>query len=199
MDLTTRVLAAVALFTISAPVFAADIRIEASPCANQVHVKLTDARLSDVLKRLADQMQFTLKFDPDSDTQVTFERRADPTTVLRELLNGGNFLQINEPRESCEGQPAIAQVWVLPRGEAVPYLTYIPEPKGVTLQPFNRNAVAPEVAPSPRGTRRSMSEADWQQMKQDYKDGRIAGDPETGKPIPIEEYRARIKQKEESQ
>lgn len=170
----------------------AEIRVDASPCVQEITVRANDALVSDVLKRMADKMQFTLKFDPASDQRVSIQRTATIDVMLHDLLNGKNFMQLNDVRAECDGKIATTQVWVLPRGEAVPYLTYEPEPEGRKLEPFAKAEKLPETLPPPRGVKRSMSEKEWQQMKQDYKVGKIAADPETGKPIPVEEYRKKI-------
>jgi hypothetical protein len=167
--------------------------VEGEPCEKELHVKADQQPLSEILVAMSDHIGYVLKFDPGSDAIVSIDRRASALTMLRELLSGKNMIAMEAPDPDCDGRSTITLVKVLPRGEDAPYIYHEPPKNAARAAMAIRPAdnIAETAPPPPKATRNAMSEAEWQKMKEDYKAGKIAADPQTGKPISIEEYRRR--------
>jgi hypothetical protein len=159
------------------------LHVDAKPCAETVALRAEQVPLRQVLERLAETLSFRLQSPLALDEQVTLTRRASPEKLLEELLRGKNVAVQTEPAARCGGASVVTTVWVMPAGEA-PSASAGAAP---SVSPAATAQAGPYVRPErPRGTRKRMSEAEWQQMKEDYKAGRIKADPETGLPVPVE-------------
>lgn len=145
-------------------------------CAERIHVSASGAKLSDVLKTMADRLGFTLRFAARRDPVVDFSREADAETILRELTAGQNLLAVHRPDEQC-GRNVISEVELLASGDAVARFEYIPHANETSrAAPLPRE----QRQPLPEGSRRRLSDAEWQKMKDDLATGRATYDPETG-------------------
>lgn len=168
--------------TLSAPV----VELEGGPCAKTVRLRATEAPLGEVLQKLADTLGFQLKAKVKLTEAVSLDRNDSPELLLKHLMRGNNLVLQTGPSAACAGQSVVTNVWVLPVGEEGPTLANsdtspLPGVEGVGAQ---LRPIEPPP-PRPRGSRKRMSEADWQQMKQDYKDGKMQADPQTGLPVPV--------------
>jgi hypothetical protein len=103
----------VLLTGISAP--AEEIHIN-SDCRSGVHLVAREARLSDILKRLARTLDFELRFESQSDPLVTVDAAYQPGELLVRLAPSANvsMMQADDPR--CPQRQRVVKVWVLPDG-----------------------------------------------------------------------------------
>lgn len=178
---------AVMLCLVSGSAAAGAVEVDAPRCAEVIRVRAQDAALGEVLARVAGAMGFRLDARVELTEKVTLDRKAPPERLLKNLLQGRNLVIHTDPSKACGGKERITTVWVLPVGQDAS-----PRPAAPAASP---NRPAPQAAgqlppgsrhPRPRGTRKNMSEEEWQQMKKDYQAGRVKADPETGKPVPVE-------------
>ena len=173
----------------AAGALAGTVEVNAGRCADAIHIKAQDAPLGDVLARMSGAMGFRLDASVDLSERVTLDRKGPPARLLKNLLLGKNLVIRTAASKACGGQERIETVWVLPAGQDVPRRAASESPQATpSVQPSTE---APEARPArrherPRGTRKSMSDEEWQQMKKDYKAGKIKADPETGKPVPVQ-------------
>lgn len=163
------------------------VEVEGAPCAEVIRVRAHDATLGEVLAKVAGAMGFRLDAKVALAEKVTFDRKGPPERLLKSLLQGRNLVIQTDPVKACGGKEHITTVWVLPVGEDAPRRAAAP----AEAQPATPAAQASGATPvrrheRPRGTRKNMTEEEWQKMKQDYKAGKVKADPETGKPVPVE-------------
>jgi hypothetical protein len=179
------------LFTgllIPVAVQAQSLNLDAAPCAKTIRIDAQDVPLGEVLQRLSGSLDFRLHAKVELPEPVTIRRSDTPEALLKHLMQGRNLVMESAPNKKCAGRDTLATVWVLPAGEAVPRLESGPQPAGrpPVIQEagdVEYRALRPE---RPRGTRKRMSEEEWQKMKEEYKAGRIKADPETGLPVPVD-------------
>jgi hypothetical protein len=184
-------LGAIVLGLLAGGADAGAVEVDAPRCGEVIHVRAQDAPLGEVLAKVAGAVGFRLDAKVELAGKVTLDRKGPPERLLKELLQGRNLVIHADPSKACGGKERITTVWVLPVGQDGPPRAATPgaspdasAPQAAgQLPPGSRNA-------RPRGTRKSMSEEEWQQMKQDYKAGKVKADPETGKPVPVEQEEA---------
>lgn len=167
----------------------APLQIDAQPCAERIHIRAQDVPLADVLTGLSKAMGFRLDAKVDLTERVTLERRDTPEALLKQLLQKRNLVVQTHASANCEGRETLKVVWILPAGQDAPRPAAAPaealesqaqsEAPAGPARPLGRHE-------RPRGTRRSMSEEEWKKMKEDWKDGKVKADPETGRPVPAE-------------
>jgi len=103
----------------SPAVQAGEIRINGSHCSSEIRLVARDTRLSEVLTRLAQALDFRLDFGSDSDPVVTVvDTERQPQDLVMQLTPSGNvsMTQGRDPR--CNGRQRILQVWVLPNRQS---------------------------------------------------------------------------------
>jgi len=100
-----------------APAIAEEVRISGNDCGSEVHLVARDARLSDVLKRLATALDFQLSFNSESDPLVSVDaiRSAIDLVVRFAPMENLSIIQARNPR--CLQHQRIVKVWVLPKGQ----------------------------------------------------------------------------------
>jgi hypothetical protein len=98
------------------PVYAADVRITHARCAAEVRIVARDAPLSAILEKLANVLDFQLRFDSESDPHVTLDGSERAEALPARLGPSENVSVMLERDPRCAGQQRIAKVWVLPRG-----------------------------------------------------------------------------------
>jgi len=110
----TALILGIGCLVIGTPSRADEIRISGSRCSNEVHVVARDARLSAVLKQLAEVLDFKLRVDSDNDPLVDIDAVRRPRDLIMRLapLENVSMTQGRDPK--CRNQPRILQVWVLP-------------------------------------------------------------------------------------
>lgn len=99
---------------------AEEIRISADRCSPEVHLVARDAHVSAILKRLAERLQFRLRFASAEDPLLSIDTRRQLYDLLVRLAPTGNLAMIMErirddPR--CPDHLRILEVWVLPKGQ----------------------------------------------------------------------------------
>lgn len=130
---------------------AEEIRISADRCSSEVHLVARDAHVSAILKRLAERLQFQLRFDSADDPLLSIDTRRQPDDLLVRLAPTGNLVMImmqirDDPR--CPDQLRILEVWVLPKGQE-------DQPRPATAAP---QAMPPQ--PTPEQARPAQEETD---------------------------------------
>jgi len=98
----------------------AAVYLDAKPCAEEVHLKVEDAPLSEVLSRMSRDLGFHLDTQVQLTELVTIDRTGAPARLLKRLLKDRNLVVHTQANPSCGGRESIASVWVLPAGAAVP-------------------------------------------------------------------------------
>jgi hypothetical protein len=97
---------------------AQQIEVTAAKCAAEVRLVARDAPLSEVLARLARELDFQLRFEAHADPRITFDASRKPDELLR-LIAPGENIAITQTRDpGCGGRKRVAKVWVLPSGTA---------------------------------------------------------------------------------
>jgi hypothetical protein len=106
-----------AIVLLSAPVaLAEDIRITGRDCTSRVHLVARDAHVSVVLKRMAEALDFQLRYDAENDPVVSLDADLQPGDLLARLLPFGNISMTQARNPRCPHQQRILNVWVLPKG-----------------------------------------------------------------------------------
>jgi hypothetical protein len=106
-----------AIVLLSAPVaLAEDIRITGRDCTSRVHLVARDAHVSLVLKRLAEALEFQLRYDAENDPIVSLNADLQPGDLVARLLPLGNVSMTQARNPRCPHQQRILNVWVLPKG-----------------------------------------------------------------------------------
>jgi hypothetical protein len=97
--------------------FADVININGGDCAPAIRLVARDARLSDVLKRLAQTLDFQLRFESENDPLVSINTNREPSELVAVLAPSENISleQARNPR--CPSRERIVKVWVLPKGQ----------------------------------------------------------------------------------
>jgi hypothetical protein len=107
-------LAAATLFA-NPSALAEEIRISGGDCTSGMHLIARDAHFSDILKRLAQALDFQLSFESESDPLINVDATMQPGDFLARLAPDANIsaTQVSDPR--CPHQQRILKLWVLPR------------------------------------------------------------------------------------
>jgi hypothetical protein len=161
------------------------LTVDATRCASRIRIEADQVPLGDVLQRLSTDMGFRLVARTELTERVSRDLSGAPEDVLKRLMQGRNLVVDSNPDAKCGGRQTLTTIWVLPAGQAVDRAAGAPQgPVGVeSTQASVPQQVRP---PRPRGTRRRMSDAEWQQMKKDYMAGKVKADPKTGLPVPVD-------------
>jgi len=101
---------------LAGPADSAEIRIEPGTCATGLHLAARDAPLFDVLRKLADVLDFQLQFDCHSESRVNIDATLPPSQLVARLspVDSTIVSEIRDPR--CPQRYRIAKVWVLAKG-----------------------------------------------------------------------------------
>jgi hypothetical protein len=93
-----------------------EIRISPGACSS-VQLVARNAPLSDVLKRLAQSLDFQLQFEGDTDSVVNMDVAMPAPELVAKLVSTDSVIvtQSRDPR--CPAQYRIVKVWVLPKAK----------------------------------------------------------------------------------
>jgi hypothetical protein len=165
----------------------AALQVDAAPCASRIHVRAQDVPLGEILGSLSKAMGFRLDAKVALTERVSIDRADTPEALLKHLMQNRNLVLQADPNPKCNGRETLTTVWVLPTGQDAPRVADKPTAPATAATPAPAKPLARQERP--RGTRRNtaMTEEQWQQMKRDYLAGKVKADPETGKPVPVEE------------
>ena len=97
--------------------FADEIGISGSDCAPVIRLVARDARLSDVLKRLAQMLDFQLSFESENDPLVSINANREPSELVGVLAPSENISLAQARNPRCPNRERIVKVWVLPKGQ----------------------------------------------------------------------------------
>jgi len=118
-----------------AAALASDIRIERIDCAAGIRVVARDARLTEVLARLAERLEFQLHFESNNDPLITVDMTRVPGELVRKLSPGDSMI-VSEARDpACPGQQRVMRVWVLPKGTESSFRPFRPAPMATPAKP----------------------------------------------------------------
>jgi hypothetical protein len=126
---------------------AEEIRISADRCSPEVHLVARDAHVSAILKRLAERLQFQLRFDSADDPLLSIDTRRQLNDLLVRLAPTGNLVTSqtrDDPR--CPDQLRILEVWVLPEGQEDQPRPGAAAPQAMPPQPTPEQARLPQEA-----------------------------------------------------
>ena len=103
-----------------------EIRITSGDCASGVHLVARDAHVSDVLKRLAQALDFQLSFESESDPLVNIDAALQPSDFVARLAPYENIstIQASDPR--CPHRTRILKLWVLSKAGGSPSRPALP-------------------------------------------------------------------------
>jgi hypothetical protein len=140
MHFRRRYLLALAALAIHPSALADEIRVSGGDCASGVHLVARDARLSDVLKRLARTLDFQLSFESDSDPLVNVSATRQPIDLVARLapLENVSMAKASDPR--CPNRERILKVWVLPKGQNKTALRVAAPPQAQPVQDADEQA-----------------------------------------------------------
>lgn len=94
------------------------VSITGDRCSPTVRIVANDARLSDVLRRLARALDFDLAFEARNDPPVTADASRRAVDLLTTLAHGANISIAQDPDSRCASGKRIAKVWILPGPDA---------------------------------------------------------------------------------
>jgi hypothetical protein len=97
--------------------FADEIRISGGDCAPVIRLVARDARLSHVLKRLAQMLDFQLSFESENDPLVSISAAREPSELVGVLAPSENISLAQARNPRCPNRERIVKVWVLPKGQ----------------------------------------------------------------------------------
>ena len=117
-----------------------EIRVTGGPCASEVRLVAREAHLSAILKRLAQTLNFQLRFESENDPLVSIDTARQPNELVARVASTQNvsMTQIRDPL--CPDRQSILQVWVLPKGQVSQALAAAPAPQALPLQPTPEQA-----------------------------------------------------------
>jgi hypothetical protein len=107
-----------AAWSISSIALGGEIRVTGDSCTGTVHVVAHDARLSDVLKKLAQALDFQLSFESQNDPLISTDITRAPTDLAAWLapLENTSVTSASNPR--CPERGRIVKMWVLSKSAA---------------------------------------------------------------------------------
>jgi hypothetical protein len=106
------------LSVVSAAALSQQISVDKDDCANGVHLKAKNARLSEVLKRLSQTLDFQLQYDSANDPIINADMTRRAPELVAKLAPSDNIMVTQAADPRCRGQSKIVKVWVLPTANA---------------------------------------------------------------------------------
>jgi hypothetical protein len=117
-----------------------DIEIRMGDCNSGVHLVARDARLLDVLKRLADTLHFELQIPDTSDSIVDVNVSKQAPELVATLSPIDNLMLTQTRNPDCPGKYRVVKVWMLSKG----------------TQASKPPAVVPSVPPPPTEAQKKL-------------------------------------------
>jgi hypothetical protein len=99
----------------AAPSSAAGIEVGTGDCRSGVHLVAREARLTDVLARLADALKFDLQIDGNTDSIVDLDVSMQPAQLVAKMSSVDSIMVTQSRDPQCPGQYRIEKVWLLPK------------------------------------------------------------------------------------
>lgn len=107
-----------AAWSISSIALGGEIRVTGDNCSDTVHVVAHDARLSDVLKKLAQSLDFQLSFESQNDPLISTDITRAPTDLAAWLAPLENTSATSASNPRCPKHGRIVKMWVLSKSPA---------------------------------------------------------------------------------
>ena len=104
-----------AALSAAAPASSEEIRIHGGACASTLHLVARDAALSDVLRHLAETLQFELIDNAQSEASVTVDMTRKPVDLVTNVAAKENVSMTLARNPRCPRYQQIVKLWVLPR------------------------------------------------------------------------------------
>lgn len=167
---------------------------------SQIELYAENAELGEVLEALADEMGFRLFSSVPLNTITNIEHEASLQALLDVFLHDMSTTVMHQRRPDCDDGSVVSAIWIHAKGQHLTARDTESERgsgRNRVDAPLQRDPSASPRAHPPRGLRRSLSEEEWQAVKEAYAAGEIAGDPETGEMITMPEYQHRKRQLDE--
>ena len=142
------------------PAAADEVRVSGSECGGTVRLVARDAHLSDVLRRLAQALDFQLSFESDSDPLINMSATREPVDLLGLLAPSENvsLTQARNPR--CPNRERIVKVWVLPKGQKNLARAAVPPPVDPNAEQARREREGAEMVLRSHGIPSQAEEQD---------------------------------------
>jgi len=93
---------------------ASEIDVSKGACGAGVHLVANGARLSEVLKRLAEKLDFKLEFKATSDPVISVDVSRPAAELIAKLAPSENVIVSHAQDPRCPSERRVAKVWVLP-------------------------------------------------------------------------------------
>ena len=117
MRIVVTIALSMAALTPTSTALADVIRINGSDCAPAIRLVVQDARLSDVLKRLAQTLDFQLSFESENDPLVSINANREASELVAILAPSENISLTQARNPRCPSRERIVKVWILPKGQ----------------------------------------------------------------------------------
>ena len=93
---------------------AQQIEINEGECAQGIRLTARGARLSEVLRRMAETLRFDLHFEAKSDPMIDIDLQRPGPELIAKLAPADSTIVTQAPDPRCPRQHRIVKVWVLP-------------------------------------------------------------------------------------
>jgi hypothetical protein len=106
----------VALLSLCVVISAGGQSIQVAPgdCRSGVQVVARDARLVDVLKRMAETLGFELRYEGDEGRVISVNATREPAALISSLSPADSIVVTQAKDPKCAGRNRVVKVWVLP-------------------------------------------------------------------------------------
>lgn len=102
-------------------------------CGGKVYLLAERAKLSEVMRKLAETLGFTLEFKSLEDPLIEVNTQRPAAELIHSLTRSHNLVVMEEPDARCGGQARIVKVALLPKGpETAPRPLPPPPPRVMT-------------------------------------------------------------------
>jgi hypothetical protein len=123
-----------------APLWAQEVKVNATACGSRVHLIASKAPLSEVLRSLSNKLGFELRFEANSDPMLDVDIALEPRDLVANLAPAISLIIRQERDPRCLGQQRITAVWVLPQGRETLTQTFASVPPAPKQVPMTRDA-----------------------------------------------------------
>ena len=122
---------------------AQQISVLKGKCGAGVHLVAKDARLSDVLKRLSQTLEFPLQFEGVNDPVINVDTVRPAPELVSKLSPGDNIMVTQAADPRCPREYRIVKVWVLPKANAATVAPPAPARPVTTAAPQSSSPYTP--------------------------------------------------------
>lgn len=94
----------------------ARLEVRKGDCRSGVNVAAHGVRLSEVLGKLSETLEFQYRFEGERDPLLDIELVRQPVDLVKALARDQNLTLIQARDRACPNRDRIVRVWVLPKG-----------------------------------------------------------------------------------